>query len=295
MCFYQLIFIVYFIYSKIQINNKKGKGLYKLKMPNFKFPKDQSYYNTSNRVKFIAYQPTTTSPVGEIDLFTPIGFTLGDNASYGDFKMGAITGATNEVVKNAVDAFKNSSNNMFAPAAAIGSLGNDIAGIASSLSLKSGAELMVDAFGSQRIKDLFTYNARSVVNPNTHTLFNSIGIRKFSFAFSLAASNKEESDEINGIVKFFREYLYPDITTSGMILEFPVFWKILFHYQNKENEYMPILHDAFLDSFSSNYNPDTNSWHADGSPVSISFNLSFVESKALNRKSIFNRDYKDFS
>lgn len=262
------------------------------------FPVGQ-YNNTSNRVRFSAYEYGATEPVNYVDLYTPIGFSLSDGASYGEFQLGAITSQLDAALESAKAAFDSGADHK---GGRIGAAAEDLVGSAKQL----GKDLTSDKWSSltlaldstplapQRIKDLLAYKTRRVVNPNTHTMFTGVSMRKFSFSFSLAAKNAKEANTIQEIVDFFRKYLYPEVTEGGMIYRFPVFWKVIFIYNNKpDNKYMPIVHDCFMDNFSSNHNPDSNSWHKDGSPVSTSFSLSFTESKTMHRESVLVRDYKD--
>lgn len=262
------------------------------------FPVGQ-YNNTSNRVRFSAYEYGATEPVNFVDLYTPIGFSLSDGASYGEFQLGAITSQVDAALESAKAAFDSGADHKGGRiGSAVESLGSSAKQLGKDLTSDkwSSLTLALDStpLAPQRIKDLLAYKTRRVVNPNTHTMFTGVSMRKFSFSFSLAAKNAKESNTIQEIVDFFRKYLYPEVTEGGMIYRFPVFWKVIFIYNNKpDNKYMPIVHDSFMDNFSSNHNPDSNSWHRDGSPVSTSFSLSFTESKTMHRESVLVRDYKD--
>lgn len=252
------------------------------------------YDKTANRVRFSAYEYDSPDPVNFVDLYTPIGFSLSDNAGYSDFQLGAITSVVDKAYEEAKSAFAAGEQHQGGQAgAALGSIGSSLRDL-TKIDKIDALTVYTDAVAPQRVKDLLAYKSRRVVNPNTHTLFTGVSIRKFSFSFALAAKSKAESDTINDIVNFFRKYLYPEVTAEGMVARFPVFWKAIFIYNNRpDNPYMPILHDCFLESFSSNHNPDANSWHRDGSPVSTSFSLGFTESKTMHRESILVRDYKD--
>jgi hypothetical protein len=269
-------------------------------MPGLTFPVGQ-YNNTANRVRFSAYEYGNPEPISFVDLYTPLSFSLNDGAGYSDFQLGAITSQVDAAFESAKKAWEEGSGHLSEnPGGRIGalmkSLGDSAAsfGSAATSDTQSSLTLLADKFGHQRVKDLLAYKTRRVVNPNTHTLFTGVSIRKFSFSFSLSAKNATESETIKDIVNFFRKYLYPEVTENGMIFRFPVMWKVIFIYNNQtDNKFMPILHDCFLESFGSNHNPDANSWHADGSPVSTSFSLSFTESKTMHRESVLVRDYKD--
>lgn len=264
----------------------------------FTFPVGQ-YNNTANRIRFSAYEYGAAEPVNFVDLYTPVGFSLSDGASYNDFHLGAITSQVDAAISAASQAFKDNPGDGKGGGrvgSALGALGTALGKSWEGLTgdTQSTMTIAADMMGGQRVKDLLAYKTRRVVNPNTHSLFTGVSMRKFSFSFTLAPKNASESETIKNIVDFFRKYLYPEVTDNGMIYRFPVSWKVIFIHNNKpDNKYMPILHDCFMDSFSSNHNPDSNSWHKDGSPVSTSFSLSFAETKSMHRESVLVRDYKD--
>jgi len=286
--------MIYFVYLfKQDAINKQKRVIYRMSLI---FPIGQ-YNDTTNRVRFSAYEYGSVEPLNFVDLYTPISFSLSDGAAYSDFQLGALPSQVDAALDSAVAAWKNGEGHAGGAAgAAIESMGKSIGQFKGHLTdnAASTATLIADKVAPQRVKDLLAYKTRRVVNPNTHTLFTGVSIRKFSFSFSLAPKNATEAETINDIVNFFRKYLYPETTEGGMIYRFPVFWKVIFIHNNRpDNKFMPIIHESFLESFASNHNPDGNSWHADGSPISISFSLGFTESKTMHRESVLVRDYKD--
>tara|TARA_R100001377_G_C3186979_1_gene108969 strand:+ start:360 stop:1331 length:972 start_codon:yes stop_codon:yes gene_type:complete len=128
------------------------------------------------------------------------------------------------------------------------------------------------------------------VNPNTRALFRSVGLREFSFSFQLIASSANEADEIERIVKFFREEMYPDtINIPGGLnvpvgYEFPNKFEIVIDYNNTQvgTRILP----SFLRSAQVTYNPNNMGYHRDGKPSEVSMTLSFGESKTLTKQDI---------
>lgn len=128
------------------------------------------------------------------------------------------------------------------------------------------------------------------VNPNTRALFRSVGLREFSFSFQLIASSANEADEIERIVKFFREEMYPDtINVPGGLnvpvgYEFPNKFEIVIDYNNTQvgTRILP----SFLRSAQVTYNPNNMGYHRDGKPSEVSMTLSFGESKTLTKQDI---------
>ena len=128
------------------------------------------------------------------------------------------------------------------------------------------------------------------VNPNTRALFRSVGLREFSFSFQLIASSANEADEIERIVKFFREEMYPDTINipGGLAVpvgyEFPNKFEIIIDYNNTRvgTRILP----SFLRSAQVTYNPNNMGYHRDGKPSEVSMTLSFGESKTLTKQDI---------
>lgn len=61
---------------------------------------------------------------------------------------------------------------------------------------------------------------RYAANPHTRSLFESVGLREFSFKFDMLPESPVEAKEIEKIVKFFRLLAYPEYTDVTNISEF---------------------------------------------------------------------------
>ena len=80
--------------------------------------------------------------------------------------------------------------------------------------------------------------------------------------------------------------MYPT-TETGFSLKYPPKFKIQFFIGEKENPFMPMIHDCYLAGVDSTYNPDSNAFFIDGQPTAINLSLSFSETKQLTRTDLF--------
>lgn len=263
----------------------------------FFFPSDRRYYPHSTRVRFSAFEHHTTDFLGFVDLYCPRNLSFGDNAQYNNFDLGALTSVVDSVYDKAVKG--DSMSSILADGLSESAkLLKDLKGTGADIAL-----LATDKLGMSRIRDLISYKSKRAVNPNTHSLYSGVSIRSFNFSFSLIAKDEQESDAIKGMDDLFRKYTYGELADHGMTAKFPPFWRIQFYHGDaessdswwgvQENKYLPIIHDCFLQSFSSSYNTEANSWHKNGAPFDISMSLGFTETKTYDQKTILVRDAKD--
>ncbi len=123
-------------------------------------------------------------------------------------------------------------------------------------------------------------------NPQTALAFESVNLRTFGFAFTLVPESADEAEDARRIDNFFRKYMYPT-TETGFSLKYPPKFKIQFFIGEKENPFMPMIHDCYLAGVDSTYNPDSNAFFVDGQPTAINLSLSFSETKQLTRTDLF--------
>jgi hypothetical protein len=136
-------------------------------------------------------------------------------------------------------------------------------------------------------------NAGEVVNPHTQMLFRSPQLRQFSYSFKMIPRTIEEAREMVKIVQFFRVAAYPETGNGGdqsgtgtiemSTFKFPDIFEITFLNKGKENKNMISQMHSYLTSVNVTYNSSTPAFYADGMPSVIDLQLTFQESKALNR------------
>lgn len=205
-----------------------------------------------------------------INMFIPNGFQMEDSANFGTMNFGTI------------DAVKK-----FA-----GQYGDDPEGTKVKATSNAGESL---AIGAAVISKLFAgagegatmaaAQAGVVLNSKATATFEDMGIRTFSFNFKMVPSNKEDSDEIKKIEKTFRKYMYPEIV-GNIAVSYPPRFKVAFYRGDKIDNYMPLMHEAYLTGLSSTYNENSNMFYHTGAPTDTTLSLTFQETRQLTRQDI---------
>ena len=109
--------------------------------------------------------------------------------------------------------------------------------------------------------------------------------------------SEKDSVNINKIEKFFRKYLYPEVT--GFVAKYPPLFSIKFFDEGEsdENPYFPMIHDCYLTGVDVTINPEGNSFYKTArgkAPASTTMALSFQESRLLSRHDIFKEGTLDY-
>lgn len=128
---------------------------------------------------------------------------------------------------------------------------------------------------------------RVSVNPNTRALFKSVPLREFTFNFKMIPTSKEETEQIKGIIKFFRENLYPEVITMGDInagYKFPHVFQIDLKYANKKDNLATKILPSYIRSFSATYNASGMGFLEGGDFSEVDITMAFIESGTLHKE-----------
>jgi hypothetical protein len=255
-------------------NNKVGELVY---------PATLRGQLNANMILFTVYDSSGEEPgvtLKHVFLPCPANIAINDSATYNTVDLGVIGGAT-------AKAMEDSGGNALGFA---GSLLNQMKGSGKSF----GHAEIVTAMGAKipgagAVTGVASLKNRTLLNPNTNTLFSGNALRSFSFAFKMIATSNDESLAISEITHRFREYTYADSRSSdqNLILAFPPTWTIHFlDGHANENKFIPKIHSCYLTGVGSTFNSTTNMFHSDGAPLEVDISLSFQETRALNRTDI---------
>ena len=215
------------------------------------------------------HKPASTE-IDRIHLFIPAGFQVKDGAGYTGIDLGSLTAA--KAVKANVDSQKTA-------------LAGMTTGDATVMSLKAIEGITGDVGGTTAAAAM---EQGVAFNPQTALAFEGVQLREFEFTFKMVPESKEEAEDSRRIENFFRKYLYPE--REGLFtLKYPPKFKIQFFIGEKENPFMPMVHDCYLAGVDSTYNPDSNAFFVDGQPTAINLSLSFSETKQLTRTDLFKK------
>lgn len=226
-------------------------------------------------------------PLGSVTLYMPSGVSVNDNLSYDNVDTGL-----GGMLVNAAGSSANAGEFVD--------------------KLKSNAKPIAQRVVAQKLADFSQekgivggaagqalINSGEVVNPHTQMLFRSPALRQFSFSFKMIPKTKSEAREIIKIVQFFRIAAYPEVgpgsgEASGSggpkvaslemaTFKFPDIFEITFLNRGKKNQNMIQVMHSYLTSVTVTYNTNTPTFFEDGMPSEVDLQLTFQESKALNR------------
>jgi len=134
---------------------------------------------------------------------------------------------------------------------------------------------------------------RVSVNPNTRALFKSVPLREFTFTFKMIPTSKKETEQIKGIIKFFRENLYPEVIDMGGIpagFKFPHVFEISLKYAKNKELATKIL-PSYIRSFAATYNASGMGFLEGGDFSEVDITMSFIESGTLHKELVQSKGY----
>ena len=129
-------------------------------------------------------------------------------------------------------------------------------------------------------------------NPYLEVLYGGPQLRTFNYSFKFAPKNTTERDNVQKIIQMFKFHSAPETRgASSMFLTLPSEFDIHYMYQAEdgvanENAYFPKIATCVLQSVNTNYTPTGVKTHADGSPVTIQMDLSFLETEMITKDHI---------
>ena len=242
-------------------------------------------------------------------IYLPTAFTTTDTLTYDSPSIGvtgaSIEGGLNNVSGSVAEIFGKGVSN-FMETFKTG--GDPVLG-------KLGLARLSNKLGTANMGNGVASALRVTVDPNIRTLFRGVGIRNFQFQFKFLATSAKEAENVEKIIHRFRYYAYPESIGLGGDLnisvgfKFPNPFQIYVKYRGEPTaiyetnektgeKYIddyefpgstrigPKLKTCYLTNVTTNYNPTTMAFHADGKPVEIDLSLSFTEQTTLNRADI---------
>ena len=246
------------------------------------FPSDTPpYYMTFNFFKYkrpSQFGTTTFDPIGETILLPlPDGQGLVDNsqANWTESSLG--------IVGNALDSAKNADQYKaaFTKDGFAGATANVGAEVALLLATRASAQLpseFGDAAGT--IESQFG----AVENPGAAQLFKGVGMRQFSFTWTFAPKNVDESNNIKKIIDIFKRNHLPTFMAAG--------GSFMFNYPNivhpsygglldqSTNQYLPTFEYCAISEVNVSYSPQgvAPSFYAKSkAPVFIQLSITLKE------------------
>jgi hypothetical protein len=238
----------------------------------------------------VSITPRRFLPRAVISLYMPDTLHAHYSASWNDFDLASVGGSTirniDQVAGNIVDTIKSK-----------GSLLNAISSDPAVTQLVTGNKFVkagldyagVDAGALSKI----LLNAQGYsVNPQVQLLFNQISLRDFNLSFTFTPKSREESYEVEKIIKMFKYHFAPGLykgketSSNSMFLEAPSVFNVSFNINTIENKYLPKYGDCALTDIDVNYAPNGWSSFEDGAPIQTTLSLSFKEMEIVDKARI---------
>ncbi len=152
---------------------------------------------------------------------------------------------------------------------------------------------LVDVFaGVEGSAQLANKAFGQATNPYMEVMFESMGLREFTYNFTFAPKNEQERDDVQDIIKLFRFHMAPELKGSQhRFLTLPSTFDIHYMYQHdrdyaSENNFYSKIATCVLQSVSVDYSPNGVKSFQDGSPTQINMALAFKETELLTKQSI---------
>ena len=134
-------------------------------------------------------------------------------------------------------------------------------------------------------EQLMMRQSAQMINPNMEMLFSGPSVRSFQFLFKFTPRDQNESDEVKQIIRQFKKNMMPRF--KGTFLKAPNIFELSYMKGASLHPFLNRFKMCALTNCSTTYTGDgTYATYHDGTPVSMTMNLSFQELTP-----VYNEDY----
>ena len=224
-------------------------------------------------------------PKGKVSLYLPQAVQINDGASYANVDLGIMgAGGAAAMAEGAnllpalIDGAGRSAASIIDAIMGRAPNSSDVARLAVNRAAKF--------LPGEGMRGAVSSATRVSVNPNTRALFKSVPLREFTFTFKMIPTSKEETEQIKGIIKFFRTNLYPEVIDMGGIpagFKFPHVFEISLKYAKNKELATKIL-PSYIRSFAATYNASGMGFLEGGDFSEVDITMSFIESGTLHKQ-----------
>jgi len=235
---------------------------------------------------FAASYSTTTRITDSVALYLPPNVKSNTSAGYDGFATGVI-GLAAAGGANLIDAMKNDD---FERAA--GSIVGSAKGIIMESAKRSATAIVETLTEAEGTIELLNSAFGQATNPYMEVLFTQMGLRSFTYDFTFAPRNKEETDQAQRIIQLFRFHMAPELKgANNRFLTIPSTFDIHYMYQMEdgkasENDFYNRIATCVLETCDVDYAPNGVKSFASGAPTQIKMSLAFKETELLTKDRI---------
>jgi hypothetical protein len=242
--------------------------------------------NRNNRGGIAGKMPTTTRISDSVAIYLPPNVQDSLGATYNDTETGMLgfAAAAGLDFSNAVGAkdYEAAAN------ALVGGAG----GVLTEGAKKAGAALAETLAGAEGAAGLVNRVFGQADNPYVEVLFQAMEVRTFTYNFTFAPRNEEETQDVQEIIQLFRFHMVPELQGgAARFLTLPSEFDIHYMYigkdgTNVENDYYNKIATCVCTNVTVDYTPGKVSSFSDGAPTQITMALTFKETETLTKDKV---------
>ena len=136
-------------------------------------------------------------------------------------------------------------------------------------------------------EQLMMRQSAQVINPNMEMLFSGPSVRTFQFLFKFTPRTQNESSEVKNIIRSFKQNMMPIFDKGSSFLKAPNIFQLQYMKGAAKHPYLNQFKLCALTNCATTYTGDgTYATYHDGTPISMTMNLSFQELTP-----VYNEDY----
>ena len=232
--------------------------------------------------------PTTTRITDSIAIYLPPNVQSSTGVGYNNAEMGVI-GAAAAGAADIVTALRK--GDMSSIASSLGTAAKDLLATAG---LGLGAEFIGTLAGvdPEGLKGFAKKAFGQASNPYMEVLFEGVELRTFTYNFTFAPRNADETLDVQKIIKMFRFHMLPELNGgSSAFMTLPSTFDIHYMFQvdkdrAEENNFYHKIATCVLKGCEVDYSPGGVKSFASGAPTQITMNLTFQETEMLTKQHI---------
>lgn len=238
--------------------------------------------STFNKPQFGFDRPTIDrTPIGSVYLPIPAGISDTTGSKWGEDEMNPGKIAAAQIALGGITGggagFTNAIENVIGNVkGASGDVKSAVAGYIAGEASGAGSGLLTRITGA-------------VLNPNLELLFGGPTLRPFNFTFKMSARSEAEAKQIIGIIRFFKQGMAPQKSTSNLFVKAPHTFRIkyILGKDNKDHPFLNKFKECALQNLTVDYTPEGNyATFYDGLMISYQITMQFQELEP-----VFNSDY----
>ena len=230
--------------------------------------------------------PTTQRITDSIAIYLPPNVQDSTSAGYSE----AATGVAGLAAAGGINFINAMRRNDYA--AASQSLVGSAKGMIMEAAKRMGGDLLEGLTGAEGTVGLVNKAFGQATNPYMEVLFEQMGLRSFTYNFTFAPRNADETEDVQRIIKMFRFHMAPELQGANeRFLTLPSTFDIHYMYQMsrdraEENSFYHKIATCVLSDCQVDYTPGGVKSFASGAPTQITMSLTFKETEMLTKEMI---------